>query len=213
MGITVDLVDKTFNPRNYPGVTDFDLIRVKITPAFTGKINLAAGFQFADFSGHIGRLELDSVMGDALHVGNLCHDLVVEEGVVYVHDLAPTQLHWDAIQVMGGYRITFRNLVVIQRNPNYDTEGRCIFMNAGIQPPDIEDVVFERCYFESHRDPISTKARVVTQQGSLRSGFKDCYFVEAQAGVSPLWQRSGALEPVNSGNVIIPVTQPVPLHP
>ncbi len=209
MGETVILTDQPFRGSNYPGVTDFDLIRVTMTPASTSSINLAGWFD--QLSGRIGRLELESSRGDGLHVGAGCHDLIVESGYVYVHDVTGS-LHWDAIQVMGGYRVTFRELVALQRSPDLDREGRCVFVNAGQSPPDIEDVVFERCWFESHRDPISTKDRVVTLQGSLRSGLRDCYVCEAQVGTPPYWIRSGALEPVDSGNVIVPRSQPVPLH-
>lgn len=209
MGEVVDLVDKPFRGKSYPGVTDFDLVRVRMTPASTSSINLAGWFD--ELTGRIGRLELESSRGDGLHVGTGCHDLVVESGYVYVHDVTGS-LHWDAIQIMGGYRITFKKLVVIQRSPNLDREGRCVFVNAGQSPPDIEDVVFEECYFETHRDPISTKDRVFTLQGSLRSGARNCYFAEARTGVAPYWVRSGAVDPVNSGNVIIPKSVPVPLH-
>jgi hypothetical protein len=211
MGEVVDLVDKPFRGKNYPGVTDFDLIRVNMTPASTSSINLAGWFD--QLTGRIGRLELESSRGDGIHMGAGCHDLVVEEGYVYVHDVT-SSLHWDAIQVLGGYRVTFKNLVVLQRSPDLDREGRCVFVNAGVTPPDIEDVVFENCYFETHRDPISTKDRVFTLQGSIRSGARNCYFAEAKAGVAPYWVRTleNVIDPVDEGNVIIPRSQPLPLH-
>jgi len=190
MGIEVVLEDKPYKSGDYPGVTDYDLLSVKMTKAFGGKVKLAANFGV--LTGHIGRLEIDTEIGDGLHIGAACHDLVIEEAVIYVHDLPPSVLHWDAIQLLGGYRCTFRRFVVIQRNMGFDTEGRCVFMNAGKTPPDIEDVIFEKSWLESHRDPISTKSQVFTQAGSLRSGIRDSVLVEAQPGAKTLWQKNDA---------------------
>jgi hypothetical protein len=211
MGETLTLVDKPFVAKAHAAITDYDLLSVKITSAYAGKSNLAVNLNSPIH--HIGRLEVDSCKGDGVHLGGACKDLVVEEGVIYVHDLPPTAQHWDAFQALAGARCTFRNLTVVQRNPGYDTEGRCVFMRAGSAPEDLADVVFEHCYFESHRDPISTKTQVVTISESLRCGLRECTIAEAQAGHSPLWLKADAVQPVNERNIIIPADQPVPLHP
>lgn len=204
----VNLTNQVYKPS---GDINLDLVKVEMRPDFAGKVNLGA--LFGACTGRIGRLEIDTVIGDGIHFGAACHDLVIESGIVYCHDLAPSALHWDCIQFMGGYRITVKNMLVIMRSPDYDTEGRCCFMAAGQSPPDLEDVVFDGCYFEAHRDPISTKAKVFEQVGSLRSGARNSVFCEAQAGTKPFKQTAAAVSPVNSGNIVIPKAVPVPLHP
>jgi hypothetical protein len=87
---------------------DLDLVKVTVSDGANRD-----AVRFDDCSGRIGRVEVDTNGADGLKVrnnGNVAHDLVVESGYV-VCTGHPEGIHQDGIQGMGGYRLTFRNLV------------------------------------------------------------------------------------------------------
>jgi hypothetical protein len=87
---------------------NLDLVKVIVTDGANRD-----AVRFDDCSGRIGRVEVDTNGADGLKVrnnGSVAHDLVVESGYV-VCTGHPEGIHQDGIQGMGGYRLTFRNLV------------------------------------------------------------------------------------------------------
>jgi hypothetical protein len=88
---------------------DLDLVRVTMRTVLDDAIQLDE-----NCSGRIGRVEVETWTADGISVqnhGKVAHDLVVESGYVKCHDVA-SGAHQDGVQVMGGLRLTFRDLRV-----------------------------------------------------------------------------------------------------
>ncbi|HEU4450243.1 MAG TPA: hypothetical protein VFR63_09740 [Gaiellaceae bacterium] len=102
----VVLEDRAFRCR---GEVDLDLVRVTMRTVLDDAIQLDE-----NCSGRIGRVEVETWTADGISVqnhGKVAHDLVVESGYVKCHDVA-SGAHQDGVQVMGGLRLTFRDLRV-----------------------------------------------------------------------------------------------------
>ncbi len=134
---TVALVDETWS---CTGPVDLELVKIRITPAANGVDAVTLGHHC---SGRIGRIEVDTWSGDGVKVQNsapVAHDLVVESGVVRCHD-ASDGYHQDGIQVMGGERLTFRNMTVNCGGPGVNAALFIARGGKGGAAP--TDVVFE----------------------------------------------------------------------
>jgi hypothetical protein len=119
-------------------------------------------------TGRIGRLEIDTWSADGIHVGAFAHDLVVEGGYVHSHGVCSTcgAVHVDGVQVLGGQRITFKNLDI-----NYPTATNSgMYINCGNQCQDLPtDVVCDGCTMK--RSPEDTRDLRIGY--SLRSGARN----------------------------------------
>jgi hypothetical protein len=128
------LVDRPFRCR---GRVDLDLVRVTMRTAISDAIVLEE-----NCTGRIGRVEVDTWTADGIKVqngGRVAHDLVIESGYVRCHEIA-AGAHQDGIQVMGGSRLTFRELRV-------DCLGNAnLFLSkGGLGASTPTDVVCEGC--------------------------------------------------------------------
>ena len=97
----------TDEPWRCRGKVDLDLVRVTMRTTVDDAIRLDQ-----NCSGRVGRVEIETWTADGIKVqnrGTVAHDLVIESGYVKCHDVAG-EYHQDGIQVMGGYRLTFKNL-------------------------------------------------------------------------------------------------------
>jgi hypothetical protein len=115
-------------------------------------------------TGRIGKLVVVQRSGDAVKVAEGVHDLVVGGGSIRCLAKAP-RFHQDGIQVMGGARITFRELKVSCGRRDERLINANFFINQGRRsrlPP--RDVVCESCSFGGWA------AHTVSIQASVRSG-------------------------------------------
>jgi chitodextrinase len=91
------------------GPVNLDLVKVTMRNTDADAVTIASGC-----TGRIGRVEVETWKQDGIKVQNQtnpAHDLVIEGGYVKGWDLSDGA-HQDGIQVMGGARITFKNLRV-----------------------------------------------------------------------------------------------------
>jgi hypothetical protein len=148
-------------------------------------------------SGRIGRIEVDTWREDGLKVNApapVAHDLVIEGGYIRCHAQSDGA-HQDGIQAMGGTRITFRNLELnCNSNPNAQ-----IFINAANGGSPV-DIVCENCFLGSGGGSS------LFINNSLRSGARNTTICPGR--FSPIRIESGAQSPVNSGNTVLPASDP-----
>jgi hypothetical protein len=171
---------------------DLDLVRVTVRTALEDAINLDQ-----NCSGRIGRIEVETWTADGIKVQNtrrVAHDLVIESGYVLCHDLAEGA-HQDGIQVMGGKRLTFRNLRV-------DCQGNAnLFLSeGGLHSGTPTDVVCENCVLGPRT------SQTLFYADSIRSGARNtkiCTGVYRAIRIEP-----GAAEIVEAGNKVLPHDDP-----
>lgn len=86
------------------GPVDLDL--VKVSGARGDSVRLQPGC-----TGSINRVEVDTWTNDGIKVAksSSIHDVVINSGYITCHAMA-VGAHQDGIQVMGGLRLTFKNL-------------------------------------------------------------------------------------------------------
>lgn len=195
----------TFRCSNYPQPIDFDLVKVNITQQTQRQ---DAAFIDNGCSGHIGRLEVDTWASDGLHIGAFAHDVTVDGGHIVVHGrcgAACDGLHGDVVQVLGGQRITFNNMLVeLQYSEGTNS---ALYINCGNACQDRPtDVVFDHSTFKRTPD----KNRVVRIGNSLRSGIRNStvYYCgtgsTCDAPTAPaIWFNGLEDNPVNEGNTLI----------
>ena len=130
-GLSIVLVDKPFRCEQYSQPLDLDLLKVTLTPRFSGAVDDAVNLNRGDCSGRIGRVEIDTWLGDGMKIGAKAHDLLVGSGYVYCHDRLPGK-HQDGIQAMGGRDIALRNIHVYCATSN----NAAFFATAGADGAD-----------------------------------------------------------------------------
>jgi hypothetical protein len=140
------------------GRVDLDLVRVTMRTAVDDAISLEE-----NCTGRIGRIEVETWTADGIKVkshGRVAHDLVIESGFVKCHEVAGDN-HQDGIQVMGGRRITFRNLRI-------DCLGNAnLFLAKGGQRASTPtDIVCEECVFGPN------SGQTLFYADSIRSGVR-----------------------------------------
>lgn len=165
---SVILVDKPFRCEQYPQPLDLELVKVTLGRTFGGTVDDAANLSRGPCTGRIGRLEIDTWIGDGVKVGSATHDLRVESGYVYCHDHLPGN-HQDGIQALGGTRVAFRNLHVFCPTSN----NASFFLSAGgnglLAPVEGDwptDVTCENCQFDGGPNTVFLGK-------SIRSGVTD----------------------------------------
>jgi hypothetical protein len=174
------------------GAVNLDLVRVTMRTTVEDAVRLDQ-----NCSGRIGRVEVDTWTADGIKVqnrGTVAHDLVIESGYVKCHDVAG-DYHQDGIHVMGGYRLTFRNLRVdCLRNAN-------LFLSrggSGASTP--TDVVCDGCVL----GPQS--AQTLFYAPSLRSGARNTTICHGRYSAVRIESPVQAM--VNVNNTILPRNHP-----
>ena len=166
------------------GPVNLDL--VKVSGASGDAIVLAEGC-----TGRIGRIEVDTWTQDGVKIQNQdnpAHDLVIEGGYVTCHDITPGA-HQDAVQAMGGSRVTFRNIT-------FDCLGNSNFFvnRAGSGATTPTDIVCDGCTFGAKS---STTLRVNV---SVRSGARNSRGCPGRNVREAFYFTDQAESPLNSGN-------------
>lgn len=189
---SVILVDRAFvcnGPVNIP------LVKVTINPRASGLDAVVLG---SNCSGRIGRVEVDTWSGDGIKVQNaapVARDVVIESGYVRCHARSGGY-HQDGIQVMGGTRITFRNLSVFCGGVGINA---ALFIarggSGGSTPTDIA--------FEGGRLGPNA-AHTVLLATSVRSGVRNTVICPGRAHDFEI--QSSASSPINSGNTLARLT-------
>ena len=146
----VILVDKPFRCEQHSQPLGLDLVKVTLSQSYAGSVDDAVNLNRGDCTGRIGRIEVDTWIGDGVKVGERAHDLVVESGYVYCHEHLPGK-HQDGIQALGGLRVTFRNLHVYCATSN----NASLFATAGAGGADVPtegdwptDLTCENCQLD-----------------------------------------------------------------
>jgi hypothetical protein len=144
------------------GPVNLALVKVTMTTNDSDAVRLAPGC-----TGRIGRIEIDTWKQDGIKVQNQpnpAHDLVVEGGYVKCHAMT-TGAHQDAVQAMGGSRLTFRNMT-------FDCLGNSNFFvnRAGSGATRPTDVVCENCTL-GPRSSTTIRVNEATRSGARNSSF------------------------------------------
>jgi hypothetical protein len=147
---SIVLVDKPFRCEQYAQPLAFELVKVTLTPSYGGSVDDAVNLNRGECTGRVGRIEVDTWIGDGVKIGENTHDLVVESGYVVCHDRVPGK-HQDGVQALGGLRVTFRNLHVYCATAN----NASFFATAGAGGADLPtegdwptDVTCDNCQLD-----------------------------------------------------------------
>jgi Ig domain of plant-specific actin-binding protein len=175
------------------GPVNLDL--VKVNQPSGDAIVLAEGC-----TGSIGRIEVDTWTQDGVKIqnqSNPAHDLTIGGGYVTCHGISPGA-HQDAVQAMGGARITFRNV-------QFDCLGNSNFFvnEAGSGATVPTDIVCDGCRFGAKS---STTVRVNV---SVRSGIRNSFGCAGRNVREPFYFTDAAQGPVNSGNTELASSDPL----
>ena len=147
---------------------DLDLVKVTIVDG-----RLLDAVRFDNCSGRVGRVEIDTNGIDGLKVRNtepVAHDLTIESGYVRCTG-HPEGAHQDGIQVLGGARVTFRNLVVWCGGPD-PTFGDGVNSSALIATGGAGAATIPTDIVIEHSVMGPGTANGVLVEGSLRSGIR-----------------------------------------
>lgn len=184
---TVELEDEAWRCE---GPVDMDLVKVTINrrPTPLDAVSLAQ-----NCTGRIGRVEIDTWSGDGIKVqnaGRVAHDLVIESGSIRCYAKTGAY-HQEGIQVMGGYRITFRNLEVSCGRPGVNAN---LFIAQGGKKASLPtDVVFE----DGHLGPRA--AHTILLADAVRSGVRRTVICPGR-WFDYMIQRS-AIAPIDASNL------------
>jgi hypothetical protein len=184
---TVELVDQTWECSE---PVNLDLVKVTMQVGQDDAINILPGC-----TGLIGRIEVDTWTNDGIKVQwsePQPHDLVVLGGYVNCHSRA-LLAHQDGIQVMGGQRLIFRDLVV-----NCTSRPNAQLFISGVNGAVPTDVVCDRCFLGTGA------ASTLFVAESLRSGARNstiCAGVHFDVRVG-----NDARDVVNARNRVLPAT-------
>jgi FlaG/FlaF family flagellin (archaellin) len=147
-------------------------------------------------SGRIGRLSVMTDDADGVKVAEGAHDLVVEGGSIRCLAKLPV-LHQDGIQVMGGSRITFKDLAVDCGRAGDTKINSNLFINmAGTSTSPPTDVACDSCTFGGGA------AHTVLIGKSVRSGVVNSILCQGKFRNLTLTIGRDALAPLNNGNRI-----------
>lgn len=175
------------------GPVDINLVKVSNPPG--DAIVLASGC-----TGRIGRIEVDTRSADGVKVQNqrnAAHDLSIGGGYVKCTAIAGGA-HQDAVQAMGGSRITFTGVT-------FDCLGNSNFFvnRAGSGGGTPTDIVCDGCRFGGKS---STTVRVNV---SVRSGARNSAGCVGRNVKQAFYFTSRAQQLLNSGNSTLPRTDPL----
>ena len=188
------------------GRVDYDLVKVNITQQTQRQ---DAAFFASGCNGRIGRLEIDTWASDGLHVGAFAHDITVGGGYIKVHGRcgsACDRLHADVVQVLGGQRITFSNMLI--QLEYAEGTNSALYINCGNNCQDRPtDVVFDHSTFKRSPD----RNRTVRIGDSVRSGIRNSTVFWCGTGpncgggeaIAFTANGSPAVDPVNENNTLV----------
>jgi len=171
------------------GPVDVDLVKVRISSKASGVDAVSLG-QYC--TGRIGRIEIDTWAGDGIKVqntGEVAHDLVIESGYVACH-AATDGYHQDGLQVMGGRRLTFRNMTVTCGGPGVN--AALFIAEGGTGGSEPVDIVFEN----GTLGPGA--AHTILLADALRSGARNTVICPGR--YSTFRTRSTAVDPIMENN-------------
>lgn len=184
---TVVRVDR---PWTCTGKVDLDLVRITMRTVARDAI-----FLRERCSGRIGRIEVRTWTRDGLKVNArfpVAHDLVIGGG--YIRCFGQVGGHQDGIQVMGGERITFRNLEV-----NCNTRTNAQLFISGIRGAIPENVVCVNCVLGGG------SAQTLFVANAIRSGARSSVICRGRYRAI---RTAGAVEPVLEDNTIVSASNP-----
>jgi hypothetical protein len=169
---------------------DLDLVQVEIGRGEReDAVHLRPGC-----TGRIGKLVVVQRSGDGVKVAEGVHDLTVGGGSIRCLAKAP-DFHQDGIQVLGGARITFRELTVsCGRRDERLINSNLFIKQAGKSQLPPRDVVCENCSFGGWA------AHTVSVQTSVRSGVTGSKICVARFPQFTLTVGRGASDPRTAGN-------------
>jgi hypothetical protein len=178
------------------GPVDLDSVTVTMTSSFPSRrggdgVHLEAGC-----TGRIGTLNVTTSIADGVKVGDGAHDLTIGGGSIHCLAKLPV-VHQDGIQVMGGTRITFRNLTVDCGRADERLINSNLFIRmAGRSATPPTDIVCDHC----HLGPYA--AHTVNIQDSVRSGVRDSTVCGAKYPRLTLTVGPEAVDPVDAGDSV-----------
>ena len=147
-------------------------------------------------TGRIGELTVTQSIADGVKVAEGAHDLTIGGGTIRCLAKLPV-LHQDGIQVMGGARITFRNLTVSCGRAGESLINSNLFIKeSGRSTTPPTDVVCVDCAFGGGA------AHTVDIQASLRSGVEGSSLCKAKWPKLTLTVGPDAVDPVDVHNTI-----------
>jgi hypothetical protein len=169
---------------------DLDLVQVKIARGEReDAVHLRPGC-----TGRIAKLVVVQRSGDGVKVAEGVHDLVVGGGSIRCLAKAP-DFHQDGIQVLGGARITFRELKIsCGRRDERLINANLFIKKAGRSHLPPRDVVCESCSLGGWA------AHTVSVQTSVRSGVTGSKICVARFPQFTVAVGHGASQPRLSGN-------------
>ncbi len=176
------------------GPVDLDSVTVTMTSAIASRRGADAVHLERGCTGRIGQLRVVTAAGDAVKVAEGAHDLELGGGSISCTGKLP-KLHQDGLQVMGGTRITFRNLSVdCGRSTDSLINSNLFIKRAGRSTRPPTDVVCVDCFLGG------SAAHTASIQESVRSGLVDSTLCTAKYSNLTLTIGSGAVDPVDVDN-------------
>lgn len=172
------------------GKVDLDLVKVTLRE---GAQAADAVYLRKDCSGLIRRIEIETWVADGVKINApapAAHDLLIGGGYIRCYDHVDGA-HQDGVQVLGGERITLRNVEInCNSNPNAQF---FVSASSGGMPT---DVVCDTCLLGSGA------GSTISIGESLRSGVRNSLVCRGR--FRPVTLASSAVEPVLTGNTILP---------
>jgi hypothetical protein len=173
---------------------DLDSVTITMTSAIATRRGADAVHLERGCTGRIKQLQVVTAAGDAVKVAEGVHDLELGGGSVRCTGKLP-KMHQDGIQVMGGTRITFRNLSVdCGRSDTRLINSNLFIKRAGRSGSPPTDVVCVDCFLGGDA------AHTASIQESVRSGLVDSTLCTAKYSKLTLTIGSGAVDPVDVDN-------------
>jgi len=184
------------------GPVDLDSVTVTMTPASAATKADAIRLQ-SGCTGRIGRVEVTTSIADGIKVSYGVHDLTIGGGRIRCLAKLPV-LHQDAIQVMGGSKITMTGLILDCGRESDTLINSNLFVNkAGGSTDPPTDVVCDSCVLGS------AAAHTVSIQDSVRSGVAGSTVCPARFAKQTVAIGAAAVDPVNVGNRVGPCAGPL----
>jgi hypothetical protein len=172
------------------GKVDLDVVKITLR---AGSEASDAVYLRKDCSGLIRRIEIETWVADGIKINApapAAHDLLIGGGYIRCFDHLEGA-HQDGVQVLGGERITFRNVEI---NCNSNPNAQFFVTGTGGGMP--TDVLCDKCFLG--RGAGST----ISIGESLRSGVRNSLVCRGR--FRPLTLTASAVEPVLTGNTILP---------
>jgi hypothetical protein len=172
------------------GPVNLDLVKVTMRNVADDAIHLRE-----NCTGRIGRIEVETWQYDGVKINApqpVAHDLVIEGGYIRCYAHGPVG-HQDGVQIMGGERITFRNVEI-----NCNSEPNSQFYPSALSNNPPTDVVCENCLLGTGA------ATTLFIDESVRSGARNSLICPARFRNRTIFIAPGAQDPVDEGNRILP---------